>query len=114
MAGTLAARWPGLGLTLALEIEGHRGADEILQARLIDQVHVHDHNPLRQPSTSSTRATPWSITREGVAERARSDGGRPERASRRATQSAAGPRITESGPREAGSDKRRRWRSQDG
>ena len=38
LAGPLAARSPGLRLVLALEIECHRSADEILQGRLIDLV----------------------------------------------------------------------------
>ncbi len=38
LVGTLAARSPGLRLALALEIEGHCSADEILQGRLIDLV----------------------------------------------------------------------------
>jgi len=36
LAGPLAARSPGLRLALALEIERHGRADEILQGRLID------------------------------------------------------------------------------
>ncbi len=36
LVGPLAARSPGLRLALALEIERHRSADEILQGRLID------------------------------------------------------------------------------
>ena len=36
--GPLAARSPGLRLALALEIERHGSADEILQGRLIDLV----------------------------------------------------------------------------
>src|ERR1019366_4278113 len=36
LAGPLAARSPGLRLTLGLEIERHCRADEILQGRLID------------------------------------------------------------------------------
>src|ERR1700720_602418 len=36
--GLLAARSPGLRLALALEIERHRGADEILQGRLVELV----------------------------------------------------------------------------
>jgi hypothetical protein len=38
LVGPLAARSPGLRLALALEIEGHCSADEILQGRLIDLV----------------------------------------------------------------------------
>ena len=38
LAGPLAARSPGLRLALALEIERHCSADEILQGRLIDLV----------------------------------------------------------------------------
>src|SRR5438876_12000822 len=38
LAGSLAARSPGLRLALALEIERHCSADEILQGRLIDLV----------------------------------------------------------------------------
>lgn len=40
LAGALAGRMPGLwlGLTLALEIERHCGAYEILQGRLIDLI----------------------------------------------------------------------------
>jgi hypothetical protein len=38
LAGALTARLPGLRLALALEIERHRSADEILQCRLIDLV----------------------------------------------------------------------------
>ena len=38
LVGPLAARSPGLGLALALEIERHCSADEILQGRLIDLV----------------------------------------------------------------------------
>jgi len=38
LVGSLAARSPGLRLALALEIERHRSADEILQGRLIDLV----------------------------------------------------------------------------
>src|SRR6202011_651448 len=38
LVGPLAARSPGLRLALALEIERHRSADEILQGRLIDLV----------------------------------------------------------------------------
>ena len=38
LVGPLAARSPGLRLALALEIERHCGADEILQCRLIDLV----------------------------------------------------------------------------
>ncbi len=38
LVGSLAARPPGLRLALALEIERHRSADEILQGRLIDLV----------------------------------------------------------------------------
>ena len=38
LAGLLAARSPGLRFALALEIERHRGTDEILQGRLIDLV----------------------------------------------------------------------------
>src|SRR6266850_6630910 len=38
LVGPLAARSPGLRLTLALEIERHCSADEILQGRLIDLV----------------------------------------------------------------------------
>src|SRR5258706_11314139 len=40
LAGPLAARSPGLGLrlVLALEIERHARADEVLQGRLIDLV----------------------------------------------------------------------------
>jgi len=36
LVGPLAARSPGLRLALALEIERHCSADEILQGRLID------------------------------------------------------------------------------
>ena len=46
LAGPLAARSPGLRLglllVLALEIERHCSADEILQARLIDLVALAD------------------------------------------------------------------------
>src|SRR5207245_2260694 len=38
----LAARWPGLRLALALEIERHCSANEILQGSLIDRVAVVD------------------------------------------------------------------------
>jgi hypothetical protein len=38
LVGPLAARSPGLRLALALEIERHCSADEILQGRLIDLV----------------------------------------------------------------------------
>jgi len=38
LADPLAARSPGLWLALALKIERHRSADEILQCRLIDLV----------------------------------------------------------------------------
>jgi hypothetical protein len=38
LVGPLAARSPGLGLALALEIERHGSADEILQGHLIDLV----------------------------------------------------------------------------
>ena len=38
LVGSLAARKPGLRLALALEIERHCSADEILQGRLIDLV----------------------------------------------------------------------------
>ncbi len=38
LVGPLAARSPGLRLALALEIERHCGANEILQGRLIDLV----------------------------------------------------------------------------
>ena len=38
LVGPLAARSPGLRLALALEIERHGSADEILQGRLIDFV----------------------------------------------------------------------------
>ena len=38
LVGPLAARSPGLRLVLALEIERHCSADEILQGRLIDLV----------------------------------------------------------------------------
>src|ERR1700691_1685957 len=38
LVGPLAARSPGLRLALALEIERHCSADEILQCRLIDLV----------------------------------------------------------------------------
>jgi hypothetical protein len=40
--GSLAARAPGLRLALALEIERHRSADEILKGRLIDLVALVD------------------------------------------------------------------------
>ncbi len=42
LVGPLAARSPGLRLALALEIERHCGADEILQGRLIDLVAITD------------------------------------------------------------------------
>ena len=51
---------------VAREQLGELLGSTLLQARVIDQLHVHDH----APSTSSTRATPWSITAEGFAERA--------------------------------------------
>ncbi|MEA3005712.1 MAG: hypothetical protein QOI94_981, partial [Acidobacteriaceae bacterium] len=38
LAGLLAAHSPGLRFALALEIERHCSADEILQGRLIDLV----------------------------------------------------------------------------
>src|SRR5438132_8220184 len=38
LVGPLAARSPGLRLALALEVERHRSADEILQGRLVDLV----------------------------------------------------------------------------
>jgi hypothetical protein len=38
LVGPLAAHSPGLRFALALEIERHRSADEILQGRLIDLV----------------------------------------------------------------------------
>src|SRR6266568_1746962 len=38
LVGSLAARSPGLRLALALEIERHCSADQILQGRLIDLV----------------------------------------------------------------------------
>ena len=38
LVGPLAARSPGLRLALALQIERHCSADEILQGRLIDLV----------------------------------------------------------------------------
>ena len=38
LAGPFAARSPGLWLALALEIERHCSADEILQGRLIDLI----------------------------------------------------------------------------
>ena len=42
LVGPLAARLPGLRLALALEIERHGSADEILQGRLIDFVALVD------------------------------------------------------------------------
>ena len=42
LVGPLAARSPGFRLTLALEIEGHCSADEILQGRLIHLVALVD------------------------------------------------------------------------
>ena len=42
LVGPLAARSPGLRLALALEIERHCSADEILQGRLIDLVAFMD------------------------------------------------------------------------
>src|SRR5262249_2472196 len=42
LVGPLAARSPGLRLALALEVERHRSADEVLQGRLIDLVAFTD------------------------------------------------------------------------
>jgi hypothetical protein len=71
LAGPLAARSPGLWLAVALEIERHRGADEILQSRLIEPVAFVDidgapdipaEDGVKQTGRVLQRRSPWQMS----------------------------------------------------